>query len=63
MEASGAIAPMEGIWLFLWSDVLRTTRANVDEILTKKESWPEVVALTSFLRWSCRESNPSHKLG
>jgi hypothetical protein len=26
MEASGAIAPMEGIWLFLWSDALATTR-------------------------------------
>ena len=48
MEASGAIAPMEGIWLFLWSDVLPTTRANVDEMLMKKESWPEVVALTSI---------------
>jgi hypothetical protein len=27
MEASGAIAPMEGIWLFLWSDALPTTRS------------------------------------
>jgi hypothetical protein len=26
MEAFGAIDPMEGIWLFLWSDALPTTR-------------------------------------
>jgi hypothetical protein len=62
MEASGAIDPMEGIWLFLWSDVLPTTGANVDEMLTKKENWPELVALTSFLWWSCRESNQAHKM-
>jgi hypothetical protein len=23
-----------------------------------QENWPELAALTSFLRWSCRESNP-----
>ena len=39
---------MEGTWLFLWSDALPTTRTNVDEILTKKENWPELVALTSI---------------
>ena len=27
MEASGPIDPMEGIWLFLWSDALPTTRS------------------------------------
>jgi hypothetical protein len=39
---------MEGFWLFLWSDALPTTRANVDEMLMKKENWPRLVALTSF---------------
>jgi hypothetical protein len=24
----------------------------------EKESWPRLLALTSFLWWSCRESNP-----
>jgi hypothetical protein len=27
MEASGAIDPMEGIWLFLWGDALSTSRS------------------------------------
>jgi hypothetical protein len=38
MEASGAIDPMEGIWLFLWSDALPTTRTNVDEMLRKTKA-------------------------
>jgi hypothetical protein len=48
MEAAEAIDPMEGIWLCRWSDALPTTRTNVDEMLTKKENWPGLVALTSF---------------